>query len=261
MVLVFADDYREGHRLAAHFSSDLDTLCRKDYGHAYFNQVIKCLDIDDFETSCSGQNDCTMDASVGIGTYERNSVSNKRFLLVELRLGYKSPNNLDYHNMSYKILRTRDILSDAQIHPKYCFVFTPNVAPVAKNHFERKRREMGEVSSWAAMSPEELLNKIENASKQPYSPINNPQAISQELLTAYNKGENAIVEYFDYWIKQCATYQNQYNLSESRSIIQALQTTISKIKTTEQTMAGLIQLMKEDIDQRMNNICRLLAEI
>lgn len=137
MVLVYADEYRKANRLNTDFSSDLDSLCRRDYRRAFFNQEIPCLDIDEYERFCSGQNDCTMDAAIGIGTYDQNTVKDQRFLLVELRLGYTNANNLDYQNMSQKIDHTKDILSGSRIHPNY-FSFSHRMCRQLQKLFQQK---------------------------------------------------------------------------------------------------------------------------
>ena len=73
MALVFDNAFVQGHVLATRFLSDLDTLCKRDYkGVEYFHKTIDCLDMDAYESSLSGDNDATMDASIGVATYENN---------------------------------------------------------------------------------------------------------------------------------------------------------------------------------------------
>lgn len=254
MVLVYADEYRKTNRLNTEFSSDLDSLCRRDYGHAFFNKEIPCLDIDEFERSCTGQNECTMDAAIGIGTYDQNTVKDQRFLLVELRLGYTNANNLDYQNMSQKIDHTKDILSGSRIHPNYFFIFTPNVSSVAKNCFSRKMRQLINIASWKAMSPQDFLNAIEHRENLPYTPINDINDISNNFENAFSKGESPFIDFYSYWIDRVDEYRYQYNFAEASSILKALKNTLGGLTTTDKQMLGYIQLMEEEIDRKLSNI-------
>lgn len=254
MVLVYADEYRKANRLNTDFSSDLDSLCRRDYRRAFFNQEIPCIDIDEYERSCSGQNDCTMDAAIGIGTYEQNAVKDQRFLLVELRLGYINANNLDYQNMSQKIDHTKDILSGSKIHPNYFFIFTSNVSSVAKNCFSRKMRQLKNIASWKAMSPQDFLNAIEYRENQPYAPINDINDISISFANAFSKGESSFIKFYSYWTDRVDEYRYQYNFSEASSILIALKNTLGALVTTDKQMQGYIQLMEEEIDRKLSSI-------
>ena len=122
MALVFDNAFVQGHVLAARFLSDLDALCRRDYnGVDYFHLTIACLDMDAYESSLSGDNDATMDASVGVANYQDNRVSDCRHLLVELRFKYKSTNNFKVENMRQKVNHTKNLLQGDRVHDEMIF--------------------------------------------------------------------------------------------------------------------------------------------
>ena len=82
-MFVFSPGFTRQSKLAASHLADLNELCKRDYGKAYFPGSIICLDLDAFEASRTGNNDATMDAATGMADWQKNHSSNDRHLLIE----------------------------------------------------------------------------------------------------------------------------------------------------------------------------------
>lgn len=83
-MFVFSPGFTRQSKLAASHLADLNELCKRDYGKAYFPGSIICLDLDAFEASRTGNNDATMDAATGMADWQKNHSSNDRHLLSQL---------------------------------------------------------------------------------------------------------------------------------------------------------------------------------
>lgn len=220
MNLVYDNNYIIGNDLSSRFLSDLDALCRRDYkGIEYFHRKIVCLDMDAYETSLSGNNDATMDASIGIASYDNNTMKESRHLLVELRFNYKSTNNFDVTNMRKKVSHTKDLLSGDKIHDKFVFIYTDEVASKAKSYFSRLSKQHSDIRCWDAVSVSEYFNYIRDKNDFPYQPINNLDQIKENLNKKYYSGGiNGLNEITEYWIGRMNQYNLQYNKEESNAI-------------------------------------------
>ena len=219
MALVFDESFMLGHKLAPKFLSDLDSLCRRDYhGKEYFHKQILCLDMDAYENSLSGNNDATMDASVGIATYENNRMSDSRHLLVELRFNYKSTNNFDVQNMRNKVSHTKSLLPE-RVHDKIVFIYTDEVAPKAKSYFSRLSKQYRDLSCWDAVSVAEYFDYVRDKGSFPYQPINDLEQIGTELESKFkSNGLEGLCAISDYWLSEMEKYYLRYNKEESRTI-------------------------------------------
>lgn len=234
-MLVFDVVFITGHNLASQFLSDLDALCRRDYNKAYFHKQIVCLDMDIYETSLSGNNDATMDASVGIADYDNNRMTNSRHLLVELRFNYKSTNNFDVKNMRNKVNHTKSLLSGERIHDKLVFIYTDDVAPKAKNYFSRLSKQHVDIRCWNAVSVSGFNTYVVNKAAD-YTPINDTKQIESELKAKFQKdGYNGLVRLLDYWINEIKKYEQKYNKQECDLIAKTLLDVLDQIPVSDDT--------------------------
>lgn len=252
MALVFDDGFILRHKLASQFLSDLATLCRRDCkGKDFFHKQIVCLDTDAYETSLSGNNDATMDASVGIADYENNRMANSRHLLVELRFNYKSTRGFDVDNMRRKISHTKDLLKDDGIHPRFVFIYTDAVAPQARSYFNRllKQSQNSDMAYWDARSVSEFDTYVVDKATLPYTPINDTKQIETELLNLYHtKGYEGLVCFLDHWINKMKLYELRYNREECESIAKVLNDTLKQVPEPQDAFnKSFIDLMVEDI--------------
>lgn len=224
MALVFDESFILGHKLASQFLSDLDTLCRRDYhGKDYFHKQVVCLDMDAYETSLSGNNDATMDASIGIATYENNRMSDSRHLLVELRFDYKSTNNFDLKNMRDKVNHTKNLLPGERVHDKLFFIYTDEMAPKAKNYFSRYSKQYKDLLCWDAVSVSQYFDYVRDKSSFPYQPINDLRQIEIALENKYKEnGIDGLYTISDYWIGEMEKYTMRYNKEESQAIAKVM---------------------------------------
>lgn len=97
----------EGHSIYQKYGTTLYDLSKKDYPNKnYFalHRNIKCISLDAYEASISGDNDKTMDAAIGTNFFSNGRNSSPQLLLVELRMGYKSTNNLSMSKMLSKFI-------------------------------------------------------------------------------------------------------------------------------------------------------------
>ena len=257
-MLVFDGDFIIGHELATQFLSDLDALCRRDYkGKDYFHKQIVCLDMDAYESSLSGNNDATMDASVGIADYDNNRTTSNRHLLVELRFGYKSTGNIDVPNMRKKINHTKGLLVKDRLHDRFVFVYEDKVAPQARSFFKRLARQTkyNDLNLWDAVSVTEFDDYVVDKTSLPYAPINNLKQIETELIAKFQKdGYNGLVCLLDYWINEIIKYEQKYNKQECKAIGQTLLNVLDQVPVSdasdEKTYLGL---MRVDIERFVGN--------
>lgn len=217
---MFDDSFVSGHKLAPKFLSDLDSLCRRDYhGKEYFHKQIVCLDMDAYEDSLSGNNDATMDASVGIATHENNRISDSRHLLVELRFNYKSTNNFDVANMRNKVSHTKSLLQGEMVHDKMVFIYTDEVAPKAKSYFSRLSKQYKDLCCWDAVSVAEYFDYVRDKNSFPYQPINDLEQIKTDLKSKFkSNGLEGLYAISDYWMGEMEKYNLRYNKEESQAI-------------------------------------------
>lgn len=224
MAIVFDDAFVQGHVLATRFLSDLDALCRRDYnGAEYFHQTIACLDMDAYESSLSGDNDATMDASVGVATYEDNRASDCRHLLVELRFKYKSTNNFKVENMRQKASHTKDLLQGDRIHDEMVFLYTDDVAPKARSYFSRLSKQYRDIACWKAMNVEDFFCYVRDKSSFPYQPINDLAQIENDLREKYQSGDfDGLIKVLDFWLDKIEKYSLRYNKEEGKAITEVI---------------------------------------
>lgn len=133
-----------GHKLYRYCASYLQTVSDRDYRGKYtFNHGVECLDMDAYEArESSGQKERTVDAVIGIASFENNRKSRSRLLLVELRMKYKNTDNLSLSDMSAKVAHTTQLLTRETAIDKHCaLVFSEKVAPRARRWLYRFGKE------------------------------------------------------------------------------------------------------------------------
>lgn len=201
----------------------LNDVCIRDYGKAYFADSVECLDLDRYETTLTGDNAATMDASVGIADWQSNRAVNSRHLLIELRFGYKSTANLDIRNMRAKVAHSRELLDSERISDKALFLFDTNVAPQAQSYFSRISKQSCDYRNWLAMDVESFGNYVVDSSSLPYQPENNLSAIDADFRNKYATGGLDSVEgLYKYWKERILQYKLRYNIAESKAIAETI---------------------------------------
>ena len=248
-MLVYCHEFTNQSKLAPDYLKDINEICFRDYKRSYFPESLLCLDLDAYEASCSGNNDATMDAATGISDYENNHKASPRHLLVELRFGYKSTQNIDLNNMKRKIAHSRSILSPERVHERVAFIYTKEVAPRAHSFFSRLAKEHQELGTWDAMDVEGFRSNVFDATKLPYQPENNLKTIAEDLKKKYQEGGlDALDVLLRFWIEKMELYNLRYKHVESNEIAQVILAYLQSIKVTEGSFEEeFLALRKEDI--------------
>ncbi len=253
--LVFDETVVTSHHLYEKFSSNLDSLCQRDYrGKKYFNKEIKCLDMDSVERARSETTDCTMDAVVGIASYENNTIRNSKLALVELRLNYTSTNNFDCSNMSRKVSHTRDLLSESAIHNVFYFVYTEQLYQRAENVFGRWARTSRECGFWKAVSPVTFLNDVKFRQDINDSPLTDLNTLKTEFHNSFFPDINKAIGIFYYWVNVIDRFRNKNNHNEANAILQTVNEVIRNIDCEEESeMMMVTNMMAEEIERKIKN--------
>lgn len=238
-MFVFSPGFTRQSRLAPSYLADLNELCERDYGKAFFPESIICLDLDAYEASCTGNNDATMDAAAGIADWQRNHSSNDRHLLLELRFGYRSTSNFDLGNMKQKVTHSRNILTPDRVNDQVVFIYEPNVAAQASSYFSRLSRQDREVRTWKAMDVEGFGNYIVDCSTLPYEEENDLDALVKELGQKFEEGGLGSLDLLlKFWIERMEKYNLRYKHAESNAIAKAMLSYLRTISIEVDTFEG-----------------------
>lgn len=222
-MFVYSPDITRQSKLAVSYLSELNNLCKRDYGRVFFRESIVCLDLDTYEASQTGNNDATMDAATGMADWQNNHSSNDRHLLIELRFGYRSISNFDRENMKQKVTHSRDILHPDRVNEQVVFLYEPKVSAQARSYFYRLSRQDKEVRTWIAMDVEGFNNYIVDRTTLPYEPENDLDNLIVELRNKFEAGGlSALDSLLKYWIEQMDKYNLRYKRAESNAIAKAL---------------------------------------
>lgn len=203
--------------------------------------------MDAYESFLSGDNDATMDASIGIANYENNRMSDDRHLLVELRFDYKSTKNLKPENIRQKVSHTKALLSGSRIHNEFFFLFTEEVAPKARSYFYRLSKQYHDAVYWKAMSVTDFFGCVYDKRSFPYKPINDLGKIEEELNNKYLAGEvTGLISLTEYWMGEIEKYNLRYNKLESRAIARVLRDFWNRVPAFDDSFENeYIALLKE----------------
>ena len=215
----------EGHSLYPVCGSTLNEVSNRDYPNSnYFNPGIKCLDMDTYESNLrKSQPDRTVDAVIGISTYENNRELNPRLLLIELRIGYESVSNLSKTEMEGKVNYTKSLLGgEKTIEKESLFIFSQRVASQAERWFDRQSRTGGEIKNCKACSVSDFSTIIKSKSDFPYAPIHKAEGIKNNVQLYEAKAEwKNFIKQVEYWCREAGKYRYT-NPSEFAHIVQVI---------------------------------------
>lgn len=171
---IFDNAIVEKHPIYKDAGSALSEVSKRDYGNNFFDERIKCLDMDEYEVSvCQEQKQPTMDAVIGVADYERNRKNNSQLLMVELRLGYRSTNGLEAESLNGKILHTLELLNPARyiVAKQAVFVFNDNVYQQAISWMTSKLHSNVTKKEWVVMNPKTFGRAYLAQEDLPYEPM------------------------------------------------------------------------------------------
>lgn len=226
--VIYSNPTVERHPLWSRASGTLNEVSNRDKaGSNFFPPEIECLDLDTYETNyVSGQNECTVDAVIGIQKCENKVRSDSRLLLVELRTNYANPNNMSKSELERKVSHSKDLLgSEIPIHRQKLFVFTSDQAPVARHWMDSRRKEGGEIKNFEAMSVDDFNETVKSFDDMPYQPIYPPAEIENEIEALVNNAEwSKVIKKFAFWKDKAieCQYNKPFEYQSLKSVISRL---------------------------------------
>ncbi len=257
--IVYDNNCLLSHSISRQYSSTLNAVSERDYpGKNYFDQSIKCLDMDSYERDqATGNEDSTVDAVIGICNYANNRTVNQRLLLVELKMGYSSPNNLSKTQFERKVKHTRDLLGNEKpINPNSVFVFNDKFAPIAQHWLSAKQHEGGEIRHCRVCSTAYFNENVKSPESIPYRPIHTKDSIESTLNVHAERGDfQQLFSTLDYWLQQSENiwYSNRFEYEHVKNIIKEFWVTFRnqhpRLENDEDELNA--QIMDEDIQTRL----------
>lgn len=248
-MFVYCPEFTHNSHLPSRFVTGINRICVRDYRHPYFSTDFCCLDLDAYESSCSGDNDATMDAAAGIAEYMHNRESSPRHLLVELRFDYQSTRHFDVGNMKRKVAHSIALLQPERVHDEVLFIFKPEVAPQAWNYFKSLSRHDTSLSKWRAMSVSDLDHYLWDKDQLPFEPQNNLEEITRSLCDKYVQGGLEVADrVIKYWLDKMAEYHSHYMLEENDAIARVLLNFLQSLSPDAGSFEDeYVNLRKEDV--------------
>ena len=248
---VFANSMVEGHRLYAEVGSTLQEVSDKDYPSRYkFNTSIKCLDGD----KLVGTSDKSVDTIIGIGDYSNNRTSNKRLLLLELRMDYENRESLSKKLHEEKIAGTKKHLgNDCAVETNVWFLFDKKFIHQARHTFSSWREQKGNARHLYAYSVEEFNDIVldEKDLQKEYSYLYSAEDIESNLMTFVESNDwNALAEKMYYWKNIVEKFFLQNKHREVAPIQQAFCNVWTKVKEKRQHIDDdgkiILEIIEED---------------
>lgn len=141
------------------YLKNFNELVKQEGGPAnVFPGAMLCIDLDAYEKGLKkGIHNPTVDAVIGVFSGKISEL-----VLVELRLNYKSVNNLSTKKLEGKVSCSKNILSGCgKLHPIVYFVFNKQVQPTARSWFARAK--WGGKKDFKAITIPELNQLISRA--------------------------------------------------------------------------------------------------
>lgn len=200
------------HSLYSACQSTLNGVSNRDYPNTnYFNPAIKCLDVDFYEKQvlCTSHPDNTVDAVIGISSFENNKATNPHLLLIELRMNYQSTNSLSKAEMERKVTHTKALLGgECPIKKECLFIFNDSIAPQAVSWFSRQSRTGGELKHCTVCSTTSFSDKVKSSSDFPYTPIHPKENILNSTQPYCKSAEwDNFMKQVKFWCKKACEYQ------------------------------------------------------
>lgn len=197
----------------------------KDYGtnkFSFSSQTLNldCIDMDEWEKSRGGKQDCTMDCAIALYHYndQTGKLSSPRCLLVEFKLGIVRF-NLSKTDLSNKVTHSQNMLAPSTVHQSAVFIVPKSIRSQAEYQCKQwQRGTNGNLYKRFKFTDSYHFNDfIKFISDFPYNPINNPKGIENELIKFHSRKDyNGLDSRLDKW-KQ--TYiKTEWNIQERENI-------------------------------------------
>lgn len=254
------------HSLYPNFGRSLSEISDRDYpGRSYIKEDIEALDLDSYETSLpNSQNDCTVDAVVGICNERQGSPCNGRHLLVELRMAYRNVENLSASDIRQKDVHSRDLLmgcpDNTPIDRSLCLVFDPSVIFRAERWVNRIKLQYPYAEYWIAFSPSTFCNHVNAGKPIPYSPKSQTIQMADRFEATVPTNSIEILEEGYESVRNYLTdCRNRYEKGECKYLCQRISETLDRIKSwifSEEDDKDLHNILIEDIERLIGSYNR-----
>ncbi|MDE6696511.1 MAG: hypothetical protein K2K25_06495 [Muribaculaceae bacterium] len=250
-------EYLKSHPLFKSFGSDLSSLAQKDYpGKGYFEgRYIPSIDLDEFERVSKRSNDCTSDGVVGIADVSDSRMTNRRLLLVELRMDYENQKNLDFSNIRRKYMHSSDILRESDLEKRidsdFALIFSESTAPKARRWISSWARESARKDAvyWKSYTPESFCNYINYGKEMPLRPMQQTVVLVSGWCKYTDLGYNELSDLRKkvemYWDK----LKVRYLLIDMEYIYSELSAYLAKLSVPSGEEGELFKLEKIEIEQ------------
>lgn len=247
---VFDNNFLQRHFLIDVCKAQLQDISERDYPSEgfSFDSRIECLDMDSYERVRSPHNIYkTVDAVIGICACSTNKrKSNPRLLLIELRMGYENVERLSVSRLLGKVAHTRDLLgSELSIERKSCFIFNRKIFNQARRWFSDRGNEVGEFKHFVVYSVDEFNSNILSYDDLPYTPINSPNLIRENIFEWIKKEDvKSLLKSLNYWLKRTQEYKYS-NRAEYESMKEVLSEICNEISSITLTMTEDEEIEKD----------------
>lgn len=244
--LIINNSYLQQHPLWQNYNTTLQEIAERDYpGESYFSKMsrVDAIDLDKFEASQHKNSmDSTADATIGIALDKvENKFINSAYLIVELRMGYKSLNNLSLEELNKKIDNSKSILNkdtqSCKIYESYYFIFTDSLAPQAKNYISRLVSGSKKSKKFCVVSVSDFETIMIDHEKLPYKPTHSQDEIEKSFNIKTLKNDfniDVFSKSFYYWLSLVKKYKYNNKLSEVQHIRNVLSLILENVKTNRQ---------------------------
>lgn len=267
-VIWLHSDIIVNHSLYHNFGCSLSEISDRDYpGRNYITNPIEALDLDSYETSLrSRDNECTVDAVLGICNERQGKPCNTRHLLVELRMDYESVKNLSPSDIRQKDVHSRDLLNACAdripIDQSLCLLFDKSIFSQAERWLSRIQSEHSYTCTWVVFSPSTFCNFV-NAGKQfPYTPKLTTISIGNRFKTIAATQD---LELLDKEVQNICQYlsncRQRYEKGECSYICQCISELLPQLKAwkfDDEDYVTIYEIIMQDLEQHLRSICNWL---
>lgn len=219
--LIFDNATVKAHPIYPDCGASLHDVSKRDYpSDDFFDECIECLDVDGYETLVCKKHrktkQPTADAVIGVRSHlGGGQFSKPELMVVELRMKYQSPKNLDGQNLSDKIFHTKELLGcDAVCHKTSYFVFKDSVIEAVTGRFWSLKMEHKELRHSEAVSTSGFDTLVKGRESYPYQPKTDLDAMKKQLSGLADAGElEKFVDQIDFWIDKARWYKKGTTLA------------------------------------------------
>lgn len=174
------------------FKSSLAGLSIKDYNKPYFKKDIPAIELDSYKQSINPhRTDRSIDALVGVTLVKQGKAATPKFLLVELRLRYKTDNNLHSTEIKQKIEGSIDLIKGLKtqigVAQVVCLIFNNKFYQQSINWLQRQKHN-NKLRTCEAFNPDNFCNFINLGKDLKFEPTKETKSLCQDVIREANLG-------------------------------------------------------------------------